>query len=498
MHRTLLVPPILFLALSACDSSVDTRPNIVIILADDMGYGDVGTLNPDSRIPTPNIDRLAAEGMTFTDGHSPSAVCTPTRYGLMAGRYAWRTRLEQGVLGGYSLPLIEPDRPTIASLLQGAGYRTGAIGKWHLGMQLPLQKEKGLDLEVWEGDPGINFTGQITDSPIHHGFDYFFGVSASLDMAPYVYIQNDHFTMVPELEQPAVDFPHFVRKGPRSSDFAIDAVLDRLTQEAVDFIGQSKDNPQPFFLYLALTGPHKPTQPHQRFRGKTKLNEYGDFVYQVDWSVGQVLEAIDATGASDNTLVLCTSDNGSYMYLFDDSMPSDHVADSTQQGYFRKHHRANGPLRGTKADIWEGGHRIPFFARWPTQIAAESRSAATVCLVDLFATCAEVAGLKIPDGAAEDSCSLISAFRGECFERPVPLVHHSANGTFALRHKQWKLVLGSGSGGREKPIGRPFEKPYQLFDLSIDLGECQDVASLHPEVVEQLTARFGEIRSTPY
>jgi arylsulfatase A-like enzyme len=466
----------------------------VIVLADDMGYGDVRALNAESSIPTPNLDRLAAEGMSFTDGHSPSAVCTPTRYGLVTGRYAWRTRLKSGVLGGYSPPLLESDRVTIASMLQQAGYRTAAIGKWHLGMALPLLAEEDVDLAVWEGDPGIDFTGTITDSPIHHGFDYFFGVSASLDMAPYVYIRDDRFTSIPSIEQPAVAFPHFVRYGPRSSDFVIDEVLDRLTDEAVGFIRESALTSQPFFLYLPLTGPHKPTQPHERFRGKTGLNEYGDFVHQVDWSVGQVLEVLDDTGVSDNTFVLYTSDNGSYMYSFDDSNEVDHVNDPTAGGYFPRHHRANGALRGTKADIWEGGHRIPFFVRWPGQVPPRSESSSTVCLVDLFATCAELAGLEIPGGAAEDSHSFVPALRGENYTRNEPVVHHSANGTFALRSQQWKLVLGNGSGGREAPVGQPFGEPYQLFDLSQDLGESKDLAAQHPEVVEELTAYLERIR----
>jgi arylsulfatase A-like enzyme len=496
MNRTFLLRIVFLLVTSACIDTPDSRPNIVIILADDMGYGDVGALNAESKIPTPNIDRLATEGMTFTDGHSPSAVCTPTRYGLLTGRYAWRTRLQKGVLGGYSPPLLELNRPTIASMLQESGYRTGAIGKWHLGMELPLQEDGAVNLEVWAGDPGIDFAGQIGDSPIHHGFDYFFGISASLDMAPYVYIRNDRFTMVPEIDQEAVDFPHFVRSGPRSADFVIGGVLDRLTQEAVEFVRQSATTSQPFFLYLPLTGPHKPTQPHERFRGKTGLNEYGDFVYQVDWTVGQVLQAIDKEGIGSSTFVLYTSDNGSYMYSYEASAEADHVNDPTRDGYLPRHHRANGLLRGTKADIWEAGHRVPLFVRWPGQITAQSKSTATVCLVDLFATCAELAGLNIPDGAAEDSYSLVPALRGEDFDRGVPIIHHSANGTFALRHKEWKLILGSGSGGREAPVGRPFEEPYKLFNLSRDLGEHHDVAAHHPELAKQLTARFEAIRTT--
>ena len=369
-HRTLSAI-IFFVLTSVSDFAVADRPNIILILADDMGYGDVQVLNKASKIPTPNLNRLAADGMTFTDAHSPSAVCTPTRYATLTGRYCWRTHLKRGVLGGYSEPLLEPGRPTIASMLKSQGYQTGAVGKWHLGMKLPLLA-KDADTKRWDGDPGIDFGEVISDSPIHHGFDSYFGVSASLDMAPYVYIRNDHFTMLPTIQQPAVKFPHFVRKGPRSKDFVIEEVLDRLTEEAVGFINRSAAAGEPYFLYMPLTGPHKPTQPHQRFRGKTSLSEYGDFVHQVDWTVGEVLKAVDQSGEADDTLVLFTSDNGSYMYRYDDPEKRDHVDDQTIQGYRPEHHTANGVLRGTKADIWEAGHRVPYFVRWPKKIGKGS------------------------------------------------------------------------------------------------------------------------------
>ena len=470
------------------------RPNIVVILADDMGYGDVHALNPQSKIATPNLDHLAAQGMTFTDGHSPSAVCTPTRYGLLTGRYCWRTRLKSGVLGGYSPPLIEADRPTIATLLGSCGYYTGAIGKWHLGMALPRKKDDA-DVTTWEGDPGIDFAGVITDSPIHHGFDYYFGVSASLDMAPFVFIRNDRFTMEPTIQQPAVGFPHFVRKGPRADDFVIDQVLDRLKDEAVGFVGKAAGNSRPFFLYLALTAPHKPTQPHERFRGKTGLNEYGDFVAQVDWTVGEVLKAIDAAGVTDRTLVFYTSDNGSYMYRYDDPTHKDHVDDPTVQGYCSDRHRANGPFRGTKADIWEAGHHVPLLVRWPGHIAGGSKCGETVCLTDIYATCADIVGAELDRHAAEDSFSLLEILRGEDCRRGAAVVHHSVNGMFAIRDGQWKLILGNGSGGREAPAGKPFARPFQLFDMSSDLGETRDLAAQHPEVVERLTRQLEQFQS---
>lgn len=467
-------------------------PNIVVILADDMGYGDIQALNNKSTIPTPNLNGLAKDGMTFLDAHSPSAVCTPTRYGLLTGRYCWRSQLKKGVLGGYSKPLLEDGRPTIANVLKDNGYNTGAVGKWHLGMQMPLKSDEA-NTSVWQGDPGIDFEGVITNGPVHHGFDSYFGVSASLDMAPYVYVRNDRFTMPPSIQQAAKPFPHFIRKGPRSEDFVMADVLDKLTQEAVAFIKKSSQEQKPYFLYMPLTGPHKPALPHDRFRGTTKLKEYGDFVHQVDWTVGEVLKAIDATEAADNTLVIFTSDNGSYMRRFDDPDQKDHVDDTKVQGYKAAHHTANGVLRGTKADIWEAGHRVPFFARWPAKTAAGSRTDATTCLTDIYATCAAIVGAEIAENAAEDSASLLDILNGKSHDRGAPVIHHSVAGMFAIRDGHWKLVAGNGSGGREAPKGKPFGEPYQLFDLKADLAESNDVATDHPELVQSLATRLQKL-----
>lgn len=478
--------------LSLVPSGPDARPNVVLILADDLGYGDVHALSDTSRISTPNLDALAAEGITFTDAHSPSAVCTPTRYGVLTGRYCWRSRLKSGVLGGYSPPLLEPGQATLGTLFQGAGYRTAAIGKWHLGMELPRLSED-VDTSTWDGDPGIDFAGTITDGPTHHGFDRFFGVAASLDMAPYVYVRDDRFAAVPTVQQEGMAFPWFVRQGPRSIDFRLSNVLDDLTREAVEFLEESAKGERPFFLYLALTAPHKPTLPHDHFRGRTGLGEYGDFVGQVDWTIGRVLMALEDAGVADETLVVCTSDNGSYMYRRGEE-EVDHVIDPRNQGYRASHHRPNGPWRGTKADIYEAGHHVPFFARWSGRIPPGTRNAETICHVDLYATFAEVLGVEVEDGAAEDSVSLVGLLRGEeGAHRGVPVVHHSGNGTFALREGRWKLVFCTGSGGRENPIGKPFDG-VRLFDLEADPTESADVADGHRDVVERMTRRLAELQ----
>jgi len=476
--------------------AADVPPNIVVILADDMGYGDVQALNTDSSIPTPHLNALAASGMTFSDAHSPSAVCTPTRYGLLTGRYCWRSRLKRGVLGGYSPPLIEPGRETVADMLKSAGYQTGAVGKWHLGMTLPMKSGADTDGSQWAGDPGVDFAGVITNSPIHHGFDQYFGVSASLDMAPYVYIRNDRFTKVPTIQQKAVKFPHFVRSGPRSDDFIIDEVLDRITEEAVSFIQSAAVTEDPFFLYVPLTGPHKPTQPHERFRGSTELGEYGDFIVQVDWTVGQISDALAKSGVADDTVLMFSSDNGSYMYRYDDSSRSDHVDDNSIQGFVASHHTANRDFRGTKADIWEGGHHVPFFVRWPGQAEAGSSCDTPVCLVDIFATCAELANVDYERDTAEDSCSLLPLIRQQSTSRGAPVIHHSVAGMFAIRDGRWKLVLGNGSGGRQQPKGKPFDKSWELYDMAQDETESTNVAAEHPDVVDRLHNIFQTLHDS--
>lgn len=466
-------------------AETDRAPNIVFILADDMGFGDVQTLNAESRIPTPNLNRLAERGMTFTDAHTPSAVCTPTRYGLVTGRYCWRSRLKRGVLNGYSEPLIEAERPTVASMLARAGYTTGIVGKWHLGLGFARAGD-GREFD---------FREPVSDGPHTHGFDWSHIIPASLDFPPYLFIHDGRITEFPSLTQPAQKFPAFLRRGERSPDLVMEDCLDDLATQAVRFIGEHGNRPEPFFLYFALTAPHKPVLPHPRFRGRTELGPYGDFVMQVDATVGRVLEALEGTNSTDNTLVIYSSDNGSYMYRRDDPTFEDHVVDETVQAYRASHHTANGPFRGTKADIWEAGHHVPFFAHWPEQIASGSRCEETICLTDFYATAAELAGVELSRNEAPDSFSLLPLLKGEAWSTPrAPVIHHSAGGMFAIRRGPWKLVAGNGSGGREKPSGKPFERPYQLFNLEDDIGEQRNVIDQHPELAHQLEAELDQIR----
>jgi arylsulfatase A-like enzyme len=436
------------------------KPNIVYILCDDLGYGDVHCLNPQrGKIATPNLDRLASQGMTCTDAHSGSSVCTPTRYGILTGRYSWRSRLQRSVLNGDSPPLIARGRMTVASLLQQQGYTTACIGKWHLGMQFADKM----------------FTKPIQDSPIHHGFDSYFGVSASLDMPPFVFIKDDRFTEVPTVEK------KWIRKGPAAKDFEAIDVLPTLTQKSVEYIGSRATDAKagkPFFLYLAFTSPHTPIVPTPQWQGKSGLGPYGDFVMETDWAVGQVLEALDRSGLAGNTMVVFTSDNG--------CSPAAGVPDLERQGHY-----PSAQFRGYKADIWDGGHRIPLLVRWPGKVKPASRSERLICLTDLMATCAEVLGVKLPDNAGEDSFSMLPVLLGHDNRATrESVIHHSISGMFAIRQGNWKLELCPGSGGWAKPRDPQAAKqglpPVQLYDMAADVGEQTNQQQAHPEIVKRL------------
>lgn len=477
--------PAFFLACQSplVESVQATQPHIVFVLADDLGYGDVQSLRPESKIPTPHLQRIADEGACFTDAHTPSSVCTPTRYGFLTGRYCWRSRMKSGVLNGYSAPLIEAGRPTVANVLQANGYRTAIFGKWHLGLDWTrIEKEIDYQQPV-QGVPNVN------------GFDHSFIIPASLDFPPYVFIENGRVTAPVQREQKGQRFPAFLRKGPIADDLRMESAQDRIVSECTEWIRAAARNEQPFFVYLPLTAPHKPVLPAPRFRGATELGDYADFVVQVDAAVGQVLAALDESGIADETLIFVSSDNGSFMYRIDDPEKPSHEQDVTVQGYHPEVHRANGPLRGTKADVWEAGHRVPFLVRWPGVVEPGSRPDQTICLTDFYATCAALVGAPATEIGGEDSFSLLPILQGDLglFDR-APVIHHSAAGMFALREGDWKLVAGNGSGGREQPRGKPFEGPFQLYHLGHDLGETNDLAEQEAARVAAMTGLLESLR----
>ncbi len=453
------------------------HPNIVYILADDLGYGDVGALNPEGKIKTPHLDQLASAGMIFTDAHSSSSVCTPTRYGLLTGRYNWRSRLKRGVLYGYDRRLIESGRLTVPALLKQHGYHTACVGKWHLGWDWPL-REGGFANGDQDADK-IDFSRPISNGPCSVGFDYFFGIAASLDMPPYVYVRNDRCT-----DQPTVTAPRssFGRAGLAVSGLSAVQVLPDLTRQSVQYIrsrtsGQQHD--QPFFLYFALPAPHTPIAPTDQWQGKSGINKYCDFVMQVDDTVGQVMSAIDQAGIRDNTLVIFTSDNG--------CSPAANIGEMHRHG-----HRPNYHFRGHKADIFDGGHRVPFIVRWPDRVAAGASSDQLICLNDLMATCAAIIGAELPPGAGEDSVSILPALSGtDTAPLREAVVHHSIQGAFAIRRGDWKLEMCPGSGGWSdpKPGSEAAKKlpPVQLYHMQQDLSETTNLQDRHPEIVAELT-----------
>ncbi len=469
------------------------KPNIVYILCDDLGYGDVRCLNPQGKIPTPNMDRLAKEGMAFTDAHSSSSVCTPSRYSILTGRYNWRSRLKRGVLGGYSRRLLEPDRVTVAAFLRQQGYATACVGKWHLGMDWP-QKD-GQPPGSSENPAKIDFAGRISGGPTELGFDSFYGISASLDMPPYVYIENDRVTRVPTKTAAASPAPGFYRAGPLAEDFVFEDVLPTLANKASDYIaeraGEAKKG-RPFFLYLALASPHTPILPTKEWQGRSGLNAYADFVMQTDAMLGRVLEALDRQGLAQDTLVIFTSDNGC-------SPMADYPA------LLPKGHNPSHLFRGTKSDVWEGGHRIPFLVRWPARVKAGVTSDRTICQSDLFATCGDLLGQKPADTMAEDSVSFLPTLLGAAQTPREEILHSAIFGAFAIRQGAWKLVLCPDSGGWSEPTpGSPEAlklPPVQLYDLSNDPGETTNVQAGHPDLVASLTKilerRIAEGRSTP-
>jgi arylsulfatase A len=445
-------------------------PNIVYILADDLGFGDLSCLNPDSRIPTPHMDAAAAQGMTFTDAHSNSAVCTPTRYGVLTGRYCWRGRLKSGVLMGYDEPLIEPDRLTVASLLRSRGYQTACIGKWHLGLGWSWRDA---------AQKQVDYDRPLSAGPHTVGFDYSCILPASLDMPPYCYVEDGRVVEPPTRQVTDSPRPAFWRGGEAAAGFDHSTCLLEFTCRAEAFIAAQARSDQPFFLYFATPSPHTPHVPREPFRGRSRAGSYGDFVVEHDWSVGRVLAAIDRAGLADRTLVIITSDNGA------------HVRGGGFDLQRETGHASSHIYRGQKSDAWDGGHRVPFIARWPGTVPAGTQCDRLTCLTDLMATAADVAAAELPTDAGEDSTSILPLLR-DPKAPPVraSVIHHSISGKFAIRHGRWKLVLCTGSGGWSQPDADPAaDAPaMQLYDMHADPSEQTNMIGRFPEISRELHA----------
>lgn len=462
--------------------AADARPNIIVMLADDMGYGDPRCYNPGSKIPTPNMDRLAAEGQRFTDAHTPAAVCTPTRYGLLTGRYCWRTRLQHMVLWSeYEEPLIEPARETVARVLQRAGYRTAAIGKWHLGLNFArpgggFVRGKSNHLSGAGGTRDVDFTLPVQGGPLALGFDASFLLPGGINLEPHFWIEDDRVVGRPTVwrapgapTRPGTSGLE-VHEGWMAEGWSDEAVGPTLTARAEAFIAAQAAAHRPFFLYFASQAPHRNCTPPEFARGKSQAGVRGDMVYEFDWSVGRVLAKLDELGIAENTLLIVTSDNG--------AVPKSDEGDDFG-------HKSNGDLRGSKGGLFEGGHRVPFLVRWPGQAPAGRTNASLVVLTDLMATLAQLAGQALPAGAGPDSFSVLPALRGAAMDasaRPAVALHAGA-GLFAVRHGPWKLIFNAQL------------KPVQLFDLERDQREEHNVIATEPERVARLQAELARIRA---
>lgn len=493
---------LLVLGFSACKKQT-RQPNIVLFLADDMGYGDPQCYMPNSKIPTPNIDKLASHGIRFTDAHSPSSVCTPTRYSILTGRYAWRTNLKKGVLGPYNQPLIEPGRLTLPAMLKEQGYSTACIGKWHLGMQwgtknnneLPTHWDRNFDQSV------IDHNQLITRGPLTAGFDYYFGVDVP-NFPPYVFIENDKMKGEPTIPKPK---NMFGVPGLMLSGWKLEEILPTLTDKAVKYIDNiAKMKPEdPFFLYFASTAPHTPIVPAKKFHGKSKAGPYGDLVHQTDYSLGEIIKALERNGFKENTIIIFTSDNGSPARAGDLFVHGDdfHQTSSVIKKY---NHNPNSPWRGMKADILEGGHRVPFIISWPKRIQKNVQIKESICAIDIMASIASILNYKLPENAAEDSFDISGLILGEevgidSGGKPLreAIIHHSVDGSFAIRKGKWKMTPQPGTGGwASAPHGKDIvNTPGQLYNLNADPTESSNLWESHPEVVKELKALLKKYKS---
>ena len=491
----------------ASSSRSPQYPNIVFILADDLGYGDVSCYNPESKIQTPHIDQLAEKGIRFTDAHSSAAVCTPSRYSILTGRYPWRSRLPQGITRQYQESMIEPNRLTLGDMLKRAGYSTACIGKWHLGMRWQTTDGSRMPIEYAnlsyqeylkkkdEFEKKVDFTEPILEGPIDRGFEYYFGDDVP-NFPPYVFIENDRAMSIPGIMKPDSVYgnPGLFTEGWDLTK-VMPAILDkgRAYIQGAEPVFQ-RDDKKPFFLYLPLTAPHTPIAPTAEYSGRSQAGRYGDYVAQVDGLVGGIVEALESEGLLENTIIVFTSDNGSPAR--DGKNMSGSIRSVLKHG-----HNPSHIYRGIKAGIYEGGHRVPLIVQWPGVTQAGSVADETVCLVDFMATFADLIGFKLPRSAAGDSYSLMPLLKSESYEKPLreATIHQSGNGLIAIRQGKWKLILGGGSGGWIEPrndqeargMGLPL---MQLYDLTQSPDEQINLHKDHPEVVKRLTGLFEKYK----
>lgn len=467
------------------EQTLKERPNVVFVFADDMGYGDIKALNPDARFDTPNISQLAQNGITFTDAHAIASVSTPSRYGFMTGQYAFRTAIKRGALNGWSPSCLRPGQRTIGNLFKANGYTTACVGKWHLGWDWPFIGDPA--------DHNVDYTKEVSNGLVEKGFDYSFCLPASLDMPPYVFVENGIPTTRPNRIEKSRYGNELFREGPMGADLTPETCLPILRKKTLDYIDSRKGNDEPFFLYVPVTAPHTPILPEDKFKGKSDLNVYGDFVMMVDDFVGQVYDALEKAGVAENTIVIFSSDNGP-------GWPP------TMYSCMFNGHRETAHLRGRKFDLYEGGHRMPLVISWGNHYQNQ-KCDDLISLTDLYATFAEMFDYELANNEAEDSESFWKVLEGTGHAKRNSMVYQSGEGQLALRQGDWKILFTPHSGGHSFPH-RDFDKnyiskqpPVQLFNLKDDPCEGHNVAKQHPRRVKRMTRDMYKIivsgRSTP-
>lgn len=497
---TLLCWSIFFAGFISSSASQDSRPNILILYADDLGFGDLGCYNEKSKIPTPNLDRLASEGMRFTNGHSSSGICTPSRYALLTGRHHWRDF--DGIVNAFGSSVFAPERLTLPEMLQEKGYATAAIGKWHLGwdwaaIRKPDAKPIGEGRRQSWGAEAFDWDKPIPDGPLAHGFDHYFGDTV-INFPPYCWIEDDKVVRAPDVMMDTAKWKEIkegnweCRPGPMISDWDPYENIPETTRRAVKYIEEQKDEEKPFFLYFAFPSPHAPIIPNDEFDGKSEAGPYGDFVYETDDACGRILKALEESGQAENTIVVFSADNGPEKYAY---------ARDEKFG-----HWSAEPLRGLKRDIYEGGHRVPFIVKWPGTVEAGTVTDALVSQIDFMATFADLLSYELPDDAAEDSHVLTPLLTGRADVIRDTHIHQTFSEKWAIRHGDWLLIEGKDGyhSGRVKAWegkrGYPADDngESELFNLANDIGQKKNLAEEEPSKVAELSALLAKIREQGY
>ncbi len=487
----------LFAGVFSLSAIAAEKPNILILYADDLGFGDLQCYHPGSKIPTPNLDKLAAEGMRFTDGHSSSGICTPSRYALLTGRHHWRDF--HGIVNAFGGSVFKPERLTLPEMCKEQGYKTAAIGKWHLGWDwAAIRKADAKPIgagrkKAW-GPEAFHWEKSIPDGPLAHGFDHYFGDTV-INFPPYCWIEDDKVVKAPDTLmdtakwKPIKEGNWECRPGPMSSDWDPYQNIPTTTEKAVEYLKAAKDSDEPFFLYFAFPAPHAPIIPNDEFDGKSEAGPYGDFVNETDDACGRILKALEESGQAENTIVVFTADNGPEKYAY---------ARDEKFGHWSSH-----PLRGLKRDIYEGGHHVPFIIKWPGVAKPGKVSDALVSQIDLMATFAAALEIELPDkNAAEDSHNLLPLLKGETDSVRTTHIHNTKQGQYAIRDADW-LLIDAKSGyvsGQNKEWETRHAYPaddkqeVELYNLKKDIGQKENLAADNPDKVSELKGLLQEIR----